>query len=132
MPITYVIDPERGRLDMAVEGEFTSEEMCSVMRAIIASSSLPDGFTALSDHTGVRRAISASQLIALVAIMEQSPERFASARWAIVSTRPASYGMMRVLAARAHLALGMRVGIFFDARRAAEWLDEPREDGLER
>jgi hypothetical protein len=35
--------------------------------------------------------------------------------------------MMRVLAARAQLALGMRVRIFFDARRAAQWLDATSE-----
>ena len=131
MPIRYSVDADRGRLHVVVDGEFTTEEMISTVRAFIAEPALPHGFTALSDHTRVQRPLTSSQLLALVAVMEEHRERFAGVRWAMVSTRPASYGMMRVLAARAQLFLDMRVRIFFDSRRAAEWLDRPRADGVE-
>jgi hypothetical protein len=75
----------------------------------------------------VERALTSSQLLALVTLMEAHPERFTGARWAMVSTRPASYGMMRVLAARAQLVLGMRVRIFHDVLRAQQWLDAGAE-----
>ena len=126
MAITFSIDAERGRLHLSVGGDFTTEEMLSAMRAVIESPLLPDAFTAISDHTRVERPVTSSQLVELVTLMEAHAERFARARWAIVSTRPASYGMMRVLAARAQLVLGMRVRIFFDVQRATQWLDAER------
>jgi hypothetical protein len=125
MGISFSIDPERGRLHLEIEGEFTTEEMVAVTRAFIESPDLPDGFTALSDHTQVARPLTSSQLLALVTVMEEHPKRFAEVRWAMVSTRPSSYGMMRVLAARAQLVLKMRVRIFFDVERATQWLDMP-------
>ena len=137
MPIDYTIDPGRGRLYLTIAGEFTTEEIVSVTRAFIESPELPEGFSALSDHTRVTRPLSSSQLLALVSLMEQHAQRFAGVRWAIVSTRPSSYGMMRVLAARAQLALGMRVRIFFDMQRATHWLDSgpearvPRKTGAD-
>jgi len=123
MAITYSIDAALGRLHMIVGAEFTTEEVISAMRGIIDNPALPDGFTAISDHTRVQRPVSSSQVVELVALMEQHGHRFAGVRWAIVSTRPASYGMMRVLAARAQLALGMSVAVFFDVPRAEEWLN---------
>ena len=121
--ITFSIDPARGRVQMTIGTEFTTEDVISAMRAVIHSPALPDGFTAVSDHTGVQRPLNQSQLFELVSLMEQHAHRFAGGRWAIISTRPASYGMMRLLAARAQLALRMRVRIFFDVQRAAQWLD---------
>jgi hypothetical protein len=127
MPISYSVDVARGRLHMTIEGEFTSAEISSTIREIVRHPDLPDDFTALSDHTRVTRPINQAQLVGLVSIMEEFPGRFAKVRWAIVSTRPASYGMMRVLAARADLALGMQVRIFFDVQRATKWLDRGAE-----
>ena len=127
MGITFSMDPERGRVHMVIGGEFTSDEMLSTVRAVIASPALPDAFTVLSDHTRVERPLTSSQLVELVALMEEHAQRFAGVRWAIVSTRPASYGMMRVLAARAQLVLRMRVRIFFDVQRATQWLDAGAE-----
>jgi hypothetical protein len=109
---------------MAIEGSFSGAEMGSVMREIGTTPELPDGFTALSDHSRVERPISPSQVVELVGLMEQFSQRFTGSRWAIISTRPASYGMMRVLAARVPLAVTMQVEIFFDARRAEQWLDD--------
>jgi hypothetical protein len=40
--------------------------------------------------------------------------------------------MMRVLAARAQLALGMRVRIFFDVQRATQWLESGSDAGVPR
>ena len=114
---------------MTIDGSFTGAEMLSIMREIATTSELPDGFTALSDHSRVERPISPSQVVELVAIMEQFAPRFTGTRWAVVSTRPASYGMMRVLAARVPLAVPMQVRIFFDAQRAAQWLDAHAWDG---
>ena len=127
MAITYRIDAERGRLHMMVAGEFTASEIAIVLREVASSPELPDGFTAISDHSRVTRALTASQLLLVVSIMEEFPGRFAGVRWAVVSPRPAAYGMLRVLAARAQLALGMGVQIFFDTQRATEWLDSASE-----
>ena len=132
MGITFSIDPERGRLHMTIGAEFTTEEVTSAMRAVIDSPALPDGFTAISDHTRVQRPLNQSQLFQLVSLMERNAHRFEGARWAIVSTRPASYGIMRVLAARAQLALRMRVRIFFDVQRATNWLETGSDAGVAR
>jgi hypothetical protein len=112
---------------MTVEGEFTFEEISSIIREIATHPELPDDFTALSDHTRVTRPITPAQLVGLVSIMEEFPGRFANARWAVVSTRPASYGMMRLLVARSDLALGMKARVFFDVQRATKWLDRGAE-----
>jgi hypothetical protein len=123
MPITYSVDVERARVHAVVEGEFTLENIVAVLQDVVTHGSLRDGFTVLSDPTRVQRPLSSTQLLGLVGLLERYEERFRTVRWAIVSTRPASYGMMRVLAARAELALGMEVRIFFDARSASKWLD---------
>jgi hypothetical protein len=127
MPIRWSVDPERARALATVEGEFTSDDISAVIRGV-AASALPAGFTVLSDHTGVERPITQTQVIGLASLLEELPERFAGVRWAIVSNRPTSYPMMRVLAARAELVVGMEVRVFFDLRRAVEWLDGAEGD----
>jgi hypothetical protein len=123
MPIRYSIDRALGRLYMTVEGSFTGADVVSVLREIATTPELPDGFSALSDHSRVERPITPWQIVELVELIERFSPRFTGTRWAVVSTRPASYGMMRVLAARVPLAVSMQVKIFFDVARATRWLD---------
>ena len=124
MPITFTIDAAAQRVFARVEGTFDITDIRRVLLNVAGSEELRDGFTVLSDHTTVERAISPDQLFGLVRTLETRAERFRGVRWAVVVNRPSSYGMMRMMAAQADMAVGMQVGVFMDQDAAAAWLAE--------
>ncbi len=97
MPITFRVDPTRRLVQTTVIGDF---ETADIVRVITGAASHPDfepGFDILSDHREIGEPITPAQLRDLTGLLRELSDRFAGGRWAVVTTKPASYGMMRAL-----------------------------------
>lgn len=128
MPLEYRIDRERRRIVVTVTGDFTMEEIVALIDTSTTDPDFEPGFDVLSDHTGVGRVITPAQAQGMVAHLRSISERVAYARWAVVATKAASYGMLRMVAALAE-AVPMTVEVFSTVEEAEAWLGETYPPG---
>lgn len=119
MPISYHVDHTSRLVRSTVAGDCTVEEMVQTIRAAAAEAGRP-GYHIVSDHREIGEPATRPQLEAVVGTLQVLQMVFAYARWAVVVSKPASYGMMRVL-----MVLGERVPItvriFWDLEDAERW-----------
>jgi hypothetical protein len=125
MPISYIIDPLRRRVDVVLDGEVTIEDAIGVFDTIVRAPDFQPGFAILSDHRRLGRPFSTEEVHRLTDWMEEHASVLRPTRWAAVVSRPTSFGLMRMLAARAKLTAGIDVGVFLDLHSADAWLSAP-------
>ncbi len=125
MTIAITVLAERRRILAEVVGEFSLAEVLAVIDGALADPSFEPGFDILSDHSAVSRAITTQQLEGMVAHLTSLSTSLAGARWAIVTTKPASYGMMRMFSVYAK-RIPIEVRIFADLTAAEQWLESER------
>jgi hypothetical protein len=125
MPISYTVDPLRQRVDAQVEGEVSAEDAMRAFEAILREPDLRSGFVILSDHRRLGRNFSTDDIHRLTEWMEQHESSLHPTRWAAVVSRPTSFGLMRMLGARAKLTAGVEVGVFIATEEAEAWLASP-------
>jgi len=127
MPVRQWIEADRRRIRAVVAGDFKLDD---VLEAIDASVSDPDfepGFDVLSDHSEVGAPMGTDQLKQMTAHLQRLSRQLKDARWAIVASKPVSYGMMRMLSVFAE-RVPMRVEVFRSLEEAEAWLAAPREE----
>ena len=125
MPITFTVDPARRLVQTAVIGDFDTAD---IVRVITGAADHPDfmpGFDILSDHREVGEPITPKQLRDLTELLRQLSDRFAGGRWAVVASKPASYGMMRALSTLTSEG-SLRVEVFKTMEEAEEFLASAR------
>lgn len=131
MPITYRLDREARLVRAEVRGEFTAQEMLATVAGAAAEAGQP-GFNVLSDHREIGTPATREQVERLVDFLELLRAHVAGARWAVVVSKPASFGTMRMLEALAE-RVPLTVRVFFDLERAERWArgasDPDLEDG---
>ncbi len=120
MPIRYRIDKEERLVRAEVRGDFTTSDMIRALDNMVRDPDFEPGFNFLSDHAAVGEPVTPEQLDQLIAHLESLSEVLSGARWAIVATKPASYGMMRMLSVLAE-AIPLRVAVFESLESAEEW-----------
>jgi hypothetical protein len=125
MPIHYTIDPLRQRVDVVLDGEVTIQDAIEVFDVLVRAPDLQPGFVILSDHRRLGRPFSTEEVHRLTDWMEDHATVLHPTRWAAVVSRPTSFGLMRMLAARAKLTAGIDVGVFLDLHAADVWLSAP-------
>lgn len=125
MPITYTIDPLRQRVDAVLDGEVSIQEAIDVFGALVHAPELRPGFVILSDHRRLDRPFSPEEVHRLTDWMESHASVLHPTRWAAVVARPTSFGLMRMLSARAKLTAGIDVEVFLDLHAADTWLSTP-------
>jgi len=126
MPITYTIDPLRQRVDAMLEGEVSVEDAIAVFTEVLAAPRLRRGFIILSNHRRLARPFSTEEIHRITDWMEEQGPALRPIRWAAVVSRPTSFGLMRMLGARAKLIAGIDVGVFLDLGEAEAWLSAPK------
>ena len=119
MPITYHVDRDARLIRATVWGDVTLEEMLDCVTSAAAETGGP-GYAILSDHREVGEPITRTQVERLVEQLEALRASFAGARWAVIVSKPASFGMMRMLSVLAE-GIPMTVRVFVDAGRAERW-----------
>jgi hypothetical protein len=125
MPITYTIDPLRQRVDAVAAGKVSIQEAIGMFDALVHAPDLRPGFVILSDHRRLDRPFSPEEVHRLTDWMEEHASALYPTRWAAVVSRPTSFGLMRMLSARAKLTAGIDVEVFLDFHAADEWLAAP-------
>lgn len=78
------------------------------------------GYHVLSDHREIGEPATRDQVETLVEHIADLRQYFACARWAVIVSKPASFGMMRMLSVMAE-RVPMEVRVFADADRAEWW-----------
>ena len=118
MPITFRIDRPARLIRAAVRGDFTAAEMLATVTA--AAVQAGPGFAVLSDHREIGEPATREQIEQLVEHLAALQRHFAHARWAVIVSKPASFGMMRMLEMMVE-RVPMTVRVFVDAERAERW-----------
>lgn len=125
MPIRFSLDEQQHLLRFELTGEWDTAEMLAVTHEAYAAASRHHGFDILSDNRGNASPATPEQVRKLAELMVREGAMFSGRRAAIVVDSLASYGMIRVLAARA-APLGLDVRAFFSMDEAMSFLREPR------
>lgn len=121
MPIRVWIEPERRLVRIVIEGDSTTEDiLASIDRAVSDPDTRP-GFNILSDHRAVGEPLTTPQAHAMVARMESLKEAMSGCRWAVVTSKAASIGMMRMLAVLLN-RIPMTIEVFGSMDEAERWL----------
>ncbi len=108
-----------------VSGDFTFDEILDTVTKAVNDPDFVPGCDILSDHTQVGEVLTMSQARRLTVHLRGLSEHFAGARWAVVTTKPASYGMMRMLSVLVE-EVPMQLEVFHSFEDAERWLGEPR------
>jgi hypothetical protein len=126
MPIDCWIEQDRRRVRAELRGDFSTAAMLRVISDAVAQPEFERGFSILSDHRQIGQPITTAQLQEVTTHLRRLSDEFKGSRWAVVTTKPASYGMMRMFSVMVEdIPLYVRV---FDNFAAAEvWLDSPDE-----
>ncbi len=104
-----------------LRGAVGTREMIDALDGVVADPGFRPGFDVLSDHREIASPLAPDQLEALLGHLSTLGGSFAGSRWAIVTTAPASYGMMRMLSVLAE-PIGLEVRVFREMDEAREWL----------
>lgn len=128
MAIQVAVDKHKRRIEASLSGEVSIDEIRAAIDAAVRHPDFEPGFDVLSDHTRIRKAITTAQMEAMVAHLESLSTVMGGARWAIVTTKTASYGMMRMLSVRIQ-EVPMTVAVFRKRDEAEGWLAAPRPGG---
>ena len=127
MPIKSHIDEERRCVIATVCGDFTMEEIVETINRSVLDPKFRPGFAVLSDHTAVGEPLTSSQARQMVDHLKGLAESFAGSRWAIVTSKPASYGMLRMVSVLAE-GVPMEVQVFSSHEEAEAWLSSSESD----
>ena len=119
VPISYTLDREARLIRAVVQGDFTVHDMIACVSGAARDAGAP-GFNVVSDHREIGEPATREQVEELVQHLAGLRDYFAGARWAVVVSKQASFGMMRMLGVMAE-RVPMDVRVFFDAVRAELW-----------
>jgi hypothetical protein len=111
-----------------VSGNVTIEEILEAINGSIDDPDFRWGYDILSDHTRVETAITTEQAGTTAEYLASLSLYFAGSRWAVVTSKDVSYGMMRMLSVfLERVPMDLRVFRSFD--EAENWLAAPKEQG---
>ena len=121
MPIINIIDEEAGRVVSTVSGDFTIEDIVTAISGSVKDPRFRPGFHILSDHSSVGVPLTTTQAKQMIAHMEALSKYLRGSRWAVVTTKAASYGMFRMLSVLAE-RIPMEIQAFRSHEDAEAWL----------
>ena len=98
MGIRHWIEKDRRRVRAELTGNSSLEEMLGTITGAVEDPDFEPGFDVLSDHSGVGQPLTTPQAHELSRVLERLSRHWAGTRWAVVTTKPASIGMIRMLA----------------------------------
>ena len=121
MPIQISIDSAHKRIHANLSGVVSFAEMANAINSVVDDPLFFSGMNILSDHTDREKPISTSTARALATHIEKLKERFSNSRWAVVTNKEASYGMMRMLSVFLE-KIPMELHVFYSKEEADVWL----------
>jgi hypothetical protein len=130
LPISHQVDPQRRRVYSTVEGRVQLSEMIAMTEAVVADPDFRPGFSILSDHRRIEMPATPQQMQGLLEQLHKLSSRLGAGRWAVVTLKAASYGMMQMLRTLVPYRTGMEMEVFTTLEDAERWLDSAA-DGTE-
>lgn len=129
MPITNIIDEDARRIISTVSGDFTIEDIVSAISGSVKDPRFQPGFHIISDHTAVGTPLTTTQAKQMVSYIESLSKYLKHSRWAVVTTKDASFGMFRMTSVFAE-RVPMQIQVFNSHEDAEAWLsaDETAPD----
>ncbi len=127
MSIRYWVQPERRRICTEIVGDFTSEEIRETISNSLTDPDCGPGFHILSDHRRIGEPIKTAELKQMLGFLASFRDKLRGTRWAIVTIKPASMGMMNMLAVMAN-DLPLEVRVFQSKKTAELWLDQSAQE----
>ena len=121
MPIESHIDEERRCVVARVYGDFTFDDILEAIDHSVRDPRFRPGFAVLSDHTEVGEPLTPSQARRMVDHLESLADLMAGSRWAVVTSKAASFGMLRMVSVLAE-RVPMDVQVFSSHEEAEAWL----------
>jgi hypothetical protein len=124
MPIDSWVEQDRRRVRAEVVGDFSTGDILRAIGDAVSHPEFERGFNTLSDHRQIGQPITTARLQEMTSHLRRLSAEFEGSRMAVVTTKPASYGMMRMPSVVVEdIPLYVRV---FDSLAAAEaWLESP-------
>ncbi len=117
-------DTDRQLALFTVKGSFPQDEMFQMIRDLIDHPKFREGYDALVDLTAVEDiALVGADIRSKVAIDKALLPKVGSARWAIVATQDAVFGLARMFQIMMD-ETSVEVGTFRNRGDAEAWLDE--------
>lgn len=126
MPITYEFDRESGLLHTTCAGNVTFDEVLEHFRQLEDDASLPSRLDVLLDLSTMESLPESDQLRSVASEVDRLRTRVQFGAFAIVASRDALYGMIRMFQvfAEAHLASSQ---VFRERGAAERWLESVRQ-----
>jgi len=121
MPIRVWVEKDRNLVRIEIMGNSTTEDIISSIDSVVNDTGAEPGCRILSDHTRVGEPLTTPQARRMAAHMEKLREIMSGCRWAVVSKKPASIGMMRMLSVLVE-SIPMTVEVFPSIEEAESWL----------
>ena len=119
MPISYRVDRPARLIRSTVEGDFSAAEMLSCVSEAVHEAGEP-GFNIVSDHRLIGEPATRDQVELLVDHLTTLQRFVRGSRWAVIVSKPASFGMMRMFAVLAE-RVPLQVRVFMDAAEGEAW-----------
>lgn len=124
MPITATLDTIEHILRFEIIGTVTTDEMTLAVDRSLETLAEDATCSLLSDHRRITMPATVEQVEAFVEHLRRHAQAAHGRRWAIVTTSPASFGMMRMLSILAE-RIPMTVQVFQEMAAAEQWLARP-------
>lgn len=126
MPIKYWIEKDHRRIRAVVSGDFTEEDILQAIENSTKDADFEPGFDVLSDHRDVGEPLNTQQAWQISSCLDSLFRVMAHSRWAVVTNKPASFGMMRMLSVLLE-QVPIVLRIFGSLEEAERWLSEPKD-----
>ncbi|HLV88347.1 MAG TPA: hypothetical protein VKV39_15275 [Candidatus Sulfotelmatobacter sp.] len=125
MPVTYSVDSEAGVIRTVCESPLRFEDVLNHFQALRADPACTGGLDVLLDVSNADTLPAVSQLSSITSVIGNLTKKIRFGACAIVATRDAMFGMMRIFEAFAgdHFRA---IRVFRDAREAELWLISER------
>ena len=123
MPIKYRIDKGNRIIFAEVEGDFTLEDIIKTINSVVSDRDFRSGFNVLSDHRKIGEPATTQQMQGMAAHLESLSYAYGGTKWAMLVSKEASYGMMRMLSALVE-NVPIELRVFRDMEEALTWLRE--------
>ena len=121
MTLTHRIDAESGIVYVDVVGSFTMKEIKALIDTVVNDPDFRRGYHILSDHRRIGDPATPGQVRGTLEHVAALIDALGESKWAIVASKEASYGMMRMMEMLAE-DLPIQISVFRDPEEARDWL----------
>lgn len=121
MPIRVWVEPERRLIRVEISGDSTTVDIIDAIDRVVDDPRSEPGYDILSDHLMVGEPLTTPQAREMAAHMQKLGDLLTGSRWAAVTRKTASIGMMRMMAVLLN-RIPVELEVFQTIDDAEEWL----------